>query len=155
MNAAHLHLFITHLPLCGVGLAALLLAWGAKLQSEDLKKASLWLLLLMAVLTAPAYLSGDTAFQLVKSAPGVTRELVEQHEEVAALAAGGMAVLGVVALVGLVLFRGKNIVPGWFATLTLGVAIIAAGLLAWTSNLGGKIHHPEIRDPSATTNLHV
>ena len=32
------------------------------------------------------------------------------------------------------------------AALIIALALVAAGILAWTANLGGKIRHPEIRD---------
>ena len=43
------------------------------------------------------------------------------------------------------LYRKPKILPNSFAYLMLGVLLIVNGMMAYTANLGGKIHHPEIR----------
>ena len=62
-------------------------------------------------------------------------------------------VAGVAALVGIWLTRGKA-VASWCASLVLLVALVAAGLMAWAANLGGKVRHTEIRGSAQVASAH-
>jgi uncharacterized membrane protein len=63
-------------------------------------------------------------------------------------------ILGVIALGGLVRFRGTATPPRWFTATTLTLAILTSGLMGWTGWLGGQIRHSELSGapaPSAAT----
>ena len=62
----------------------------------------------------------------------------------------GCILLGILALAGLILFRGRA-VAGWFGLLLLAVALVVGSLVIWTANLGGQIRHSEIRPYDAQT----
>jgi len=149
MNLTHLHQLLNHLPvvgtICGLGL----LAFALWLRSNDLKRAALGLLVISALVAIPAYLTGEPAEDGVKGLPGVSKVLIEQHEEAAGVALGGVVVVGVVALTGLLWFRGKQLMPAWFGVVALMSALVVSGLLAWTANLGGQVRHTEIRSTSS------
>ncbi len=149
MNLIHLHLLLNHLPvvgtLCGFGLLAFAL-WR---RSTDLKRAALGVLVISALVAIPAYMTGEPAEDGVKGLPGISRALIEQHEEAAGVALGGLLTVGVAALAGLIWFRGSRLMPAWFGVITLIGALIVTGLMAWTANLGGQVRHTEIR-PGAT-----
>jgi predicted membrane channel-forming protein YqfA (hemolysin III family) len=145
MNAAHLHLISTHLPVVGAGFGFCLLLWSLVRRSEELKDISLVVFVLAALLSIPAYLSGRPAEALIKGTPGLVPELIEQHAELALVAFVGMGVLGVTALAGLIAFRSPKVYPRWFMALVVLLALAVGGLMGWTSNLGGKVRHPEIR----------
>jgi hypothetical protein len=68
-----------------------------------------------------------------------------QHDDAAGFAFTGSAIVGVLALSGLIGFRGGKPVKKWFSALMLAGAIGVAGLMIWTANLGGQIRHTEIR----------
>lgn len=147
MNAAHLHLFLTHAPIFGVlfGILLLLLGWLRK--SEELKRLSLWFFVLAAVLVIPTYLTGAPANKYLKNLmPTTPMETADQHEEIAMIALVAVLFVGLLALTGAFMFnKGKNI-PNWFSGLIIALALISTASLAWTSNLGGKIRHTEIRN---------
>lgn len=151
MNLTHLHLILNHIPivgsLCGLGLFTFAL-WR---HSEDIKRAALGVLLIAALFAIPVYMTGEPAQDGVKGLPGVSKELMEQHEEVAGVALGGVLALGALALVGLIWFRGKRLQPAWFIAVTLAGGLIVSGLMAWTANLGGEVRHTEIRSNAATS----
>lgn len=153
MNGAHLHLIVTHVPVVGSAFGLFLLFWGLAKGSEEIKRAALGALLLSALLALPAFFSGEPANTRVASQPGVLRETVEQHQDLALAALIVTEIVGAVALTGLVVFRSPKTFPKWFASILVLVVLGSVALLAWTSNLGGRIRHPEIRE-GTTTQLH-
>ena len=50
-------------------------------KSEELKRLSCYVFVLMALLTIPVYLTGEGAEEIVEHLPGVPHELIEEHEE--------------------------------------------------------------------------
>ena len=150
MNPAHLHLLLNHLPVVGTVCGLGLLVFALRRRSNDLKRAALGVLVISALTAIPTYLTGEPAEGAIKELIGNSKQFVEPHEEAAGIALGGILVLGAIALVGLVWFRGERLVPSWFATTVLLGSLIVAGLLGWTANLGGQIHHSEIRPSSSS-----
>jgi uncharacterized membrane protein len=149
MNSAHLHLILNHLPVLGTVFGLAILAFGLWKRSEDNKQLALGLLVITALLAIPTYLTGEPAEGAVKGLSGVAGDLIERHEEAAGVALGGVLALGLFAVVGLVAFRRQRPVATWFGVTALLGALIVSGLMAWTANLGGQVHHPEIRGPAS------
>jgi hypothetical protein len=151
MNAAHLHLLITHVPTMGAlfGIGVLILAWFRR--SEELKQTSLLFFLLAGAAAIPAYLTGAPAHDIVVKMPiPISRDMIDRHAEVAVLATVAALVLAGVALGGCAVWRRGKRLPAWFLVLTLLLALIASALMAWTADLGGKIRHPEIHTLGGT-----
>jgi len=144
VNGAHLHILLTHLPVVGSIFAALLLAWMLARGRADGRRVALAGLLVVALASLPAYFSGEPAEDAVEHQPGVEERRIETHEDAAKLALAGALVTGVVALVGLVLFRRREPAMGFLA-LALALNLASVGLFARAANLGGEIRHPEIR----------
>ena len=149
MNGAHLHLLINHIPVLGTFFGLALLAFAAWKRSDELRKAALGTFVIAALAAVTTYLTGEPAEDGVKGLPGVIAALIGRHEEAAGIALGGGIALGVVALGGLIWFRGGRPIKNWFSTLALAAAILVTGLMAWTANLGGQIRHTEIRSGAA------
>ncbi len=145
MNSAHLHLLLNHAPVLGTIFGAGLLVFAVWKKSQEETKAALGFLVVAGLLTVPAYLTGEPAEGVVGSLPGVSQSVIEQHEEAATIAFVAVAVLGVGALIGLVLFRKGKAVPLWFGYVVLAASLLVGGLMAWTANLGGQVRHTEIR----------
>lgn len=154
MNTAHLHLILNHLPVLGTAFGCAILAFGLWKRSEDIKRLALLSLTITALLAIPAYLTGEPAEKTVKGLPGVAGNLIERHEEAAGVALGGVLALGAFAVVGLVVFRRQRPVATWFGVTALLGAIAVSGLMAWAANLGGQVHHPEIR-PSTGNSISI
>ncbi|MHB8523017.1 MAG: hypothetical protein ACYDH9_19985 [Limisphaerales bacterium] len=151
MNMAHLHLMLNHLPVLGTVFGLCLLAVAAWKRSDELKKISLDVFVIVAVLAIPAYMTGEPAEELVRSLPGVSKALIEQHEETAQIALTGVLAVGVLALAGRIRFRRDQPIPAWLTATLLALALIVSGLMAWTANLGGQVRHPEIRTERPST----
>ena len=143
MNAIHLHLMLTHVPVLGTVFALLLLGLGLARRSDELKKAALWAFALFAAFAVPVFLTGEPTEELVERLPGVSKAAIESHEDVAKIAFGLILSLGAVALGGLAWLRRRP-VSQRFALSVFTLALAASGLLAWTANLGGKVRHTEI-----------
>ncbi len=153
MNAAHLHLMLNHFPVVGLVFALALLGWGALRKNPSLAKAGFAALVVVALLAIPAFLTGEPAEKVAEPLPGVSHPIIEQHEDVAKVALIVTLVAGVAALAGLWLARGKA-VASWCSSSVLLVALVAAGLMAWAANLGGKVRHTEIRGSAPVVGVH-
>jgi hypothetical protein len=146
MNAAHLHLVITHLPVFGVMFGGGLLAAALVRSSQELWRTSLWVFLLSGLSSIPSYLTGRPASGFLTALlPGISMDASDQHAEVAMLALVAASVLAVIALVGLLRHRRAKSQPLWFNLVVLAMVGATLALLIWTANLGGQIRHPEIR----------
>lgn len=145
MNPAHIHLLLNHIPLIGSAMAILLLAVGLARKSAELKKASLWIFVIAAIVTIPVYFTGEPAEEITEHLPGVADSIIKQHERAALLSLIAIEALGIVSLAGLFAARRSADISKLFVAAALGVSVIAGGLMAWTANLGGQIRHTEIR----------
>jgi uncharacterized membrane protein len=148
MTTTHLHLLLNHVPVIGTAIGLLILLMGYFRKSDELKKAALILFTLATLVAVPTYLTGEPAEEAVESLPGVTKAVIEKHEEAAVVAFTGVVVLGVLSLGGLLRYRQGRMLPPWFTSATIVASLIVCGLMAWTANLGGQIRHTEIRSSS-------
>jgi uncharacterized membrane protein YeiB len=149
MNATHLHLLLNHIPVLGSVFGLGLLLFGLWRASEEIKKTALGVFVLVALAAVPVYLTGEPAEDGVKRMAGVSKPAIESHEGAASVALTVVAVLGLVALVALVVWRGDRRLPLWLSILLIVAALAAVGAMAWTAYLGGPIRHSEIRAATA------
>ena len=152
MNWAHLHLALNHVPVIGLPLAILLLAWALVQRSVEIMKAAFGMIVLLAVVTVIVQLTGDPAEELVEGLPGVVDSMLEAHEEAALLGTIGVVVVGVIALFGLWRLQTGRMLPRWYSSAVLVAGITVAGMMVWIANLGGQIRHSEIR-PGASAGV--
>ncbi|MBI3664414.1 MAG: hypothetical protein HY234_15370 [Acidobacteria bacterium] len=146
-----MHLLLNHLPVFGAAFGLLLLLAALLRKSGELTKISLAVFLLTALIAIPAYLSGEPSEDYVKDLPGVSKDMIEEHEESAVFSMAGVEILGILALAALWLSRHSSEVPRWAVLTTLILALATTGLMARTANLGGQIRHSEIRGTSGTS----
>ena len=136
---------LNHVPILGTAFGLGLVGWALLRRSEELKRISLGIFIIVALLAIPAYLTGEPAEELVENLPGVSKSSIEQHEEAAQVAFAGVLIVGVAALGGLIFFRPDKAIPSWLAVIVLVLSLIVLALMARTADLGGLIRHPEIR----------
>lgn len=151
MTATHLHLLLNHAPVFGSVVGLVLLAMAAWRKSEELKKTAFGFFVAVALLAIPVYLTGEPAEETVKTLPGVSNAVVEQHEEAAIAAFTGVILMGVAGLAGLTASRGGRIAPRWFVSTMLGASLIVVTLVGWTAHLGGQVRHSEIRSAASAS----
>jgi len=145
MDLAHLHLLLNHFPTIGTIMGGGLFVLSLITKSDDLKRASLVVLLGISLIAIPTYITGNGAQDAVKSLPGVSKTLIETHEGAALVALGFIEVTGAFAWLGLWQFRRLARVPNWNLAVILVLTAVSLGLMARASNLGGEIRHGEIR----------
>lgn len=145
MDLAHIHLLLNHFPTIGTIIGGGLFILSLFTKSDDLKRASLIVLLGIALISIPTYLSGNGAQDEIRAMPGVSKALIEAHESAAFVAIGFMEFLGVFAWLGLWQFRRLKRIPAWNLGVILILTAVTFGLMARAANMGGEIHHEEIR----------
>lgn len=149
MTQVHLHLLITHLPIFGSILGALVLAHGIWSKSDQTKIAAYNVLIISSVGAVIAYLTGEGAEEAVKNIQGVAKNMIDQHHDFAVFALVGLIALGVISIIGLYLTMRKSSLSSTITILTLVVALISFGLVGRTGYLGGQIRHTEIGTTSS------
>jgi hypothetical protein len=136
-----------------IALGFFLLALATK--SDHIRQASLALFLGIALLTIPTYVSGNAAAEKIcklvsSTAPctdtTISRAMIEAHEGAAFPAMLMMELTGAFAWLGLWQFRRSAHMPMWNKAIVLVLALATFGAMTRAANLGGDIHHPEIRD---------
>ena len=150
MDLAHIHLLLNHFPTIGSIIGGGLFLLSLIMNSDDLKRASLVVLLGISLIAIPTYLSGNGAQDAIKSLPGVSKSLIDAHEGAALVALGFMEVTGAFAWLGLWQFRRLARVPSWNLAVILVLTLVTFGLMARASNIGGEIRHAEIRAAQET-----
>src|SRR3984885_2585884 len=150
MDLTHIHLLLNHFPTIGTLIGGGLFVLSLFMKSADLKRASLAVLLGIALIAIPTYMSGNGAEAAIKSLPGVSKSLIEKHEGAALVAIAFMEFTGVFAWLGLWQFRRLARIPSWNLAVILVLTLVSFGLMARASNLGGEIRHAEIRASQGT-----
>jgi hypothetical protein len=162
MDLTHIHLLLNHFPTIGMIIGGGLFLLALIMNSDDLKHASLVVILGIALISIPTYMSGNGAQNAIKALPGVSKSLMGAHEGAALIAIACMEVLGAFAWLGLWQFRRLARIPNWNLAVILLLVVATFGLMARASNIGGEIRHAEIRasvlpaepaDPAEVTGL--
>lgn len=108
MNPGYFHLILNHLPVLGVVFGIILFTAALVRNSTELRRAALWVFVFSALVALPTFLTGEPAEDLAKGLPDVSKQVVEAHEDFAAVALGGVILLGLVALGGLTIAERLN-----------------------------------------------
>lgn len=144
MNLTHLHLVVTHLPIFGTIVGLLILLYGMYTGSYHTKMAAYALLLTAAVGCIIAFSTGEAAEETVENIPGITRSIIEEHEEFAEITLIATLILGGAALAGAYITWKKPKFTKAISIIVLILALICFGMTSWTGYLGGRIRHTEI-----------
>lgn len=145
MTPVHLHLLLNHVPVLGVAIGLLILLAGIAWRRADVTRTAMAVFVVAGLVAIPTYLSGEPAEEAVERAAGAVEPWVEPHEEAALTSLVLVEALAVLALGALWVHRRKPTVPQPLVVATAVLALVTAGSLAWTANLGGQIRHTEIR----------
>jgi hypothetical protein len=157
ITPAHLHVLVNHIPIIGLPIVTLLLAWGLARREDAVMRAALLLTVLVAIGTWYTDFTGDDAKHDIRNNSWYNRAVVQRHEHAGDNANIAGIAAGVLAIGALILARGGKPVRRSAAAAVLVVLIVASGLAGWAGYQGGKIRHDEFGltpppiAPAATT----
>jgi len=146
MNAAHFHLVVNHIPVLGSVAVLALIFYSLIRCHREVLLIAMGTAVIVGLLTIPAFLSGDGAEEVLESRPGFNEELVERHEDFSKYALISTELVALISAFALYRLRSTNNVSKQFLFGVAALAILNAGLMFYTANLGGQITHTEIRD---------
>jgi len=129
MDLTHIHLLLNHFPTIGYIIGGGLFILALFMKSDHLKQASLAILLGIALLAIPTYMSGNGAADAIKSLPGVSKSLIEIHEAAALEGIAFMLFTGAFAWLGLWQFRRLARIPSWNLAVILALTVVFGPLL--------------------------
>ncbi|MBL0310617.1 MAG: hypothetical protein IPP77_13385 [Bacteroidetes bacterium] len=150
MNQTHIHLLINHLPVFGSILGGLVLAHGLWTKNNQTKVAAYYVLIISSIGAVIAYLTGEAAEEAVENIQGISKTMLDQHEDAAVFALVALIVLGVASLIGLFLTIKKSPFIRTMAFVTLFISLISFGIIARVGYLGGQIRHTELNSATPT-----
>jgi hypothetical protein len=148
MNNPHIHLLLNHVPTIGTVIAFGLLVLSFIRRDEGLKRVSLEVFYIVAVLTLPAYISGVGTEFTFETNESISKEIMTRHHDAALLASIFMLLTGVTSWLSLWQWRRlSRFRNGSLATVVL-LSAVTLVLMGRAANIGGEIRHPEILDPN-------
>jgi uncharacterized membrane protein len=149
MDFPHLHLLLNHIPIVGtiVGVGLFLVSFFVK--TDDVRRSALVVLVVMALLTIPAFMTGVGAQEKMVADASVSNALIQRHEGAAELAVWFMEITGALAVVALWQSVRRASPARWNTSAILFFSLVTVGLMARTGNTGGEIRHEEIRSAEA------
>ncbi len=153
MDATHIHLAITHLPVFGLFFGFLALLYGIVRKESQVKLVAHSIIFIAVVGALIAFRTGESAEETVEHISGVTHDAIEEHEESAERAMALFYGLGLLAAVGVVLESRKGKYAKQLSILVLCIAALAFYFVVQTALLGGKIRHTEIAGDVAVKNV--
>jgi uncharacterized membrane protein len=145
MNYAHIHIVLNHFPTIGTVIGLGLLIGGLVKKSEDLERASLLVIVIMALLGIPTYLTGSAAQGMILGDENISTVAIEVHQNAAMMAFALLALTGALAWLGLWQCRRFSRTPRPTVMAALVMTLLTVGAMVRTGTLGGDINHPEIR----------
>jgi len=150
---SHVHMILNHFPTVGFvfGLAFYIAA--LVLNNDVMKRASLVIFTICAILGAPTYVTGAAAMWALTDPPieGITKASIDAHRDMALLSLFGLAFTGGAAWIALWRYRYLGRFNNKALYLILAFAIVTLGVMAETGHRGGQINHPEIRTEAVPT----
>lgn len=144
MNQTHIHLIITHLPIFGSLLGGLVLAYGLFTKTKETLIAAYILLIISALGAGIAYLTGEAAEESVEKIPGIIKNMIGQHEDIALVALISLILLGISSIFGIIFAVKQSTLTFKMAFVTLTISFISFGIISYTGYLGGKMRHTEV-----------
>ena len=142
MTFDHLHLLLNHVPIIGclVGLGLFVVSFTGT--NNDLRRSSLIILAVVALVTIPTFVSGVGADKSIAREPGVSAALVSRHEGSAMLGLWFVLATGAAALAALWRLRRPGGPTRGHLAAVLALSVVASGVMVRTGNTGGDIRHP-------------
>lgn len=146
MDQAHLHLLFNHMPILGTLFGMIVLLVGLIKNSRTVQRTGLWTLFATALVTLPAFFTGEGAEHATEHLIGSSHAMMHEHEELAEKALIFALVLGAISIVlATMIARNKHKDYKKFVWMTFGLSLVTFFLMVLVGNHGGKARRPELR----------
>jgi len=145
MDFPHLHLLLNHFPIIGTMVGAGLFLTSLFVRTEDVRLSSLIILIVVALLSIPAFITGVGAQEKIVADTSISNDRIQRHEGAAELAIWFMEVTGAVAVIALWQCVRRVTPAPWITLAILVFTLLTVALMARTGNTGGEIRHSENR----------
>jgi uncharacterized membrane protein len=145
LTQPHLHLLLNHVPTVGTAIAVGLLVLTVFRKHDAIRRVSLELFCVVALLTLPAYLSGvGTQLRVEEQLPELSIELMQRHHDAALFSSILMLLTGGFSWLGLWQFRRISRQTTFNLSAVMVLSVLTVVTMARTATMGGEIRHPEI-----------
>src|SRR5262245_15606265 len=138
MNFAHLHIVLNHVPSIGMVVGLGLFIFSLVEKRDHLQKLSLEVLVSMALVALPTYLSGNAAQLVIRNRSEIPRGLIEAHQNSAMVTLVLLTITGTFAWFGLWQFRRFSRPGYWNSLAVLAFSIVTAGFILRTATKIGR-----------------
>ena len=145
---SHIHMILNHFPTVGFVFALGFFILALILNNDVLKRSSLVLFVICALLIVPTYVTGAASMWALTAPvtlPGISKAVINAHRDMALWTLFGLAFTGGAAWIELWRYRHLGRFSNRSLYIVLAFAIITLGIMAETGHRGGQINHPEIR----------
>lgn len=149
-NGAQFHMLVNHLPVIGLLGMVVALAVAMIVQSLAIKRFVLLATVVVGASALAPYWTGEPAEEVVEHLPGVSKNLIHEHEELAEKAT--VLSLLTAAAAGFAFFLQRRRPESLRKSIPVVfiLSLLAAAVMGAAAHEGGKIRHPEI-DPASVT----
>lgn len=143
-SAPHWHLILTHFPPAGGTIALALLFASFYTGSDDLRRASLVLYVIIGLLVIPTYVTGAATAWDIQGTAGISSDLIAAHQDAAMFAFVLLLIAGWLSWLALWQYRRFARPHAWVSLAVLVFGVLALLALIQTGSHGGDINHPEL-----------
>ena len=151
MIGAYPHLLVNHVPILGTIFGILILGTGMFLKNDTVKQTGLGTLVLAALSSALALLTGDPAGDIVKTLPGISESIIDYHENMAYMSLWFLIPSGVISAMAFYSIWKKEKAAKNLVIAAMVLSLITAGMMSYVGKTGGQIRHSELRSQSPGT----
>lgn len=148
-NGAQFHMLVNHLPVVGFLGIILALVVALLVKSRDVRRFVLLATVLVGLTALPSLWTGEPAEEVIEGLPGISKNLIHEHEELAEKATVLALFTSGLAVMAYLLQRRRPETMNKSIPVVLAFSIITAGVMGLAAHEGGKIRHPEI-NPEVT-----
>ena len=147
---SHAHMILNHFPTVGFVFALVFYVTALVANNDAMKRSSLVLFVICAILGIPAYVTGAASMWALTdpAIPGISRAVINAHRDMALWTLFGLGFTGVAAWIELWRYRHLARFSRRSLYLILAFAVVTLAVMAETGHRGGQINHPEIILPT-------
>jgi uncharacterized membrane protein len=144
MNGVHLHLLLNHFPIIGSIFASGFLIAGLIWKSNHLLHGAYALIIISALFSVGAYITGEEAEHAVEKIIGINHDALEEHEESAEISMWVLILTGALSLGTVAAYKKAGSYSKVLVIITLIAMLVSTALMIHTGKEGGLVRHSEI-----------